>query len=87
MKKFWKKNQETEGEEVVELTPEEKKAKVKETVGKVVRTVGAMAAGAALTVAAIVGIGAKTVNETEEVDGEPVDGSCDSNTSDANPEE
>lgn len=87
MKKFWKKNQETEGEEVVELTPEEKKEKVKETAIKILRTIGAMAAGAGLMVVAIIGIGAKTVNETEEVEGDSVNESCDSDASDENSEE
>ena len=69
MKNIFKKK-ETD-EEVVELTPEEKKEKVKKTVKSVVRTVGTMAVGAGLTVAAIIGIGAKTTKDSEETENEP----------------
>lgn len=67
MAKLFKKD-ETETEEKIELTPEEKKAKVKKTVLDVCKTVGAMAAGAALTMAAIIGIGGKTVKNSEDED-------------------
>lgn len=72
-------------EEVVKLTPEEKKEKLKKigiTIGK---TVGMVAAGAACVLIAMAGIG-HFVPDTEENADDEMDGSCEELT-DAEPEE
>lgn len=69
MKNIFKKK-ETD-EEVVELTPEEKKEKRKATGLMIVRTVVTALIGAGLTVIALVGIGAVTSKDSEETENDP----------------
>ena len=72
-------------EEVVKMTPEEKKEKLKKigiTIGK---TVGMVAAGAACVLIAMAGIGHFVPDSDECVDGE-IDGSCEELT-ETEPEE
>lgn len=88
MKMFWSKKQENEDEEVVELTPEEKKEKVKKTITGAAKALGMMAAGAAITMAALVGIGVRNEKNSEESTDEPTeDVPCEEETEEATSEE
>lgn len=87
MKKFWKKNQETEDEEVIELTPEEKKEKAINTIKGAAKAVAAMAVGAGLTILALAKAGGKAETDSEESDDDVVEDSCEVENSEVNSEE
>ncbi len=88
MKMFWNKKQENEDEEIVELTPEEKKEKVKKTVIGAAKAGCMMAVGAGVAFMTLLGIGMKTAKNSEESDDEVVeDVPCDEETVETTSEE
>lgn len=88
MKMFWNKKQENEDEEIVELTPEEKKEKVKKTVTGAAKALGMMAIGAGVTMLTLIGIGVKNEKNSEEsVDEVVEDVPCDEETVETTSEE
>lgn len=73
MKNIFKKK-ETD-EEVVELTPDEKKARIKKIGIAILKTVGFVAAGAAAVLAVVAGVGHMTENSDKASD-DVIEGTC-----------